>query len=142
MHSFPTKFAAHRQRLGSVTVEMALVLPLVLLFILGLFEYGRYLMTLQLFNNAAREGARLGIVDPKDTAAITARVDAMTGGLDKTQLTISPSCEKAGGGAVSCAAAASGDSVIVTVGYRYKMIWPLAFGNQLNLSSTVKMRIE
>src|SRR3954469_22924930 len=48
-------------RRGSVTVEMGLVLPLVLLFILGIFEYGRYLMTVQLFNNAAREGTRYAI---------------------------------------------------------------------------------
>jgi Flp pilus assembly protein TadG len=52
---------SRRPRRGSVTVETALVLPLVLLFILGLFEYGRYEMTVQLFNNAAREGVRYAI---------------------------------------------------------------------------------
>jgi Flp pilus assembly protein TadG len=52
---------SRRPRPGSVTVETALVLPLVLLFILGLFEYGRYEMTVQLFNNAAREGVRYAI---------------------------------------------------------------------------------
>jgi Flp pilus assembly protein TadG len=53
--------ANSRTRQGSLTVEMALVLPLVLLLILGLFEYGRFLMTVQLFNNAAREGVRYAI---------------------------------------------------------------------------------
>jgi Flp pilus assembly protein TadG len=46
---------------GSVTVETALVLPLVLLLILGVFEYGRYAMTVQLFDHAAREGVRYAI---------------------------------------------------------------------------------
>jgi len=40
---------------------MALVLPLILTFILGIYEYGRYLMTAQLFDNAAREGVRYAI---------------------------------------------------------------------------------
>ena len=49
-------------RTGSVTVEMALVLPLVLLTLVGVFEYGRYEMTVQLFDNAARAGVRYAIV--------------------------------------------------------------------------------
>src|SRR4051794_16753116 len=65
MRNFLTKCgwqgAERRRRHGSVTVEMGLVLPLVLAFILGIFEYGRYLMTVQLFNNAAREGARYAV---------------------------------------------------------------------------------
>ena len=34
-----------------------MVLPLVLLFILGIFEYGRFLMTEHVFSNAVRAGA-------------------------------------------------------------------------------------
>ncbi len=45
------------RRAGAVLVEAALVLPLVLLFILGLMEYSRYLMTLHVFTNAASAGA-------------------------------------------------------------------------------------
>ncbi len=54
----PECFARRR---GSVSVELGLVLPVVMLFIMGLFEYGRYLTTAQLFNNAAREGARYAV---------------------------------------------------------------------------------
>jgi Flp pilus assembly protein TadG len=46
-----------RNRSGAVLVEAALVLPLLLTFILGVMEYGRYLMMLQLFTVAARQGA-------------------------------------------------------------------------------------
>jgi Flp pilus assembly protein TadG len=38
-------------------VQAALVLPLVLLFFIGVTEYGRYLMTVDIFNIAAKEGA-------------------------------------------------------------------------------------
>ncbi len=49
------------KRRAAATVETALVLPIVLLFMFGIFEYGRYFMTMQLLNNAAREGARYAI---------------------------------------------------------------------------------
>ena len=45
------------RRLGAVTVEAALVLPLVVLFLLGIVEFGRFLVTVNVFNNAARAGA-------------------------------------------------------------------------------------
>jgi Flp pilus assembly protein TadG len=48
-------------RRGGTLVEAAFVLPLCLLFILGVTEYGRYLLTLHLFNHAAREGARYAV---------------------------------------------------------------------------------
>jgi Flp pilus assembly protein TadG len=61
MVSSPIKQRRPTCRAGSVTVETALVLPLVLMLILGVFEYGRYAMTVQLFDNAAREGVRYAI---------------------------------------------------------------------------------
>src|SRR5882724_8663413 len=49
------------KRRASVTVEAALVLPIVILFLFGILEYGRYLMTLQMVTNAAREGAHYAL---------------------------------------------------------------------------------
>ena len=39
-----------------MTVEAALVLPLVFLFLLGIMEYARFLMFEHVFNNAVRAG--------------------------------------------------------------------------------------
>ncbi|MGE0605985.1 MAG: TadE/TadG family type IV pilus assembly protein, partial [Pirellulales bacterium] len=50
-----------RSRGGQTLVESALVLPMVILFIFGLFEYGRFLMTMHLVNNAAREACRYAV---------------------------------------------------------------------------------
>jgi Flp pilus assembly protein TadG len=44
-------------------VEMALVLPVFVMITLGIVEFGRAMMVGQLVTNAAREGARLGVVD-------------------------------------------------------------------------------
>ncbi len=51
-------------------VELALILPILLLIVLGLVEFGRALFIYTVVSNAAREGARYGIVHPKDEAGI------------------------------------------------------------------------
>jgi len=57
---------SRRRRRGAVTVEAALVLPICLFFLFGIFEYGRYVMFVQIMTNAAREAARYAVthVDP------------------------------------------------------------------------------
>lgn len=52
---------AHARRRGAALVETAVILPLCLLFLFGIFEYGRYLMMLHLAHNATREGARYAV---------------------------------------------------------------------------------
>ena len=49
------------RRRGATAVEAALVLPMVLIFLFGILEYGRYVMTLQVMTNAAREGAHYAL---------------------------------------------------------------------------------
>jgi Flp pilus assembly protein TadG len=49
-----------RSRSGIAVVEMALVAPVLLSFLLGLWEVGRYVMIENTLDNAAREGSRLG----------------------------------------------------------------------------------
>lgn len=53
--------ARRHRRHGAVVVEAAIVLPLMLMFLLGIMEFGRYFMTVQLFNNAVREGAEYAV---------------------------------------------------------------------------------
>jgi Flp pilus assembly protein TadG len=45
------------RRHGAALVEAALVLPIVLIFIMGLFEYGRYFLMVHVCNNAVSAGA-------------------------------------------------------------------------------------
>ena len=59
-----------RQRLsrrrGATIVETAFVLSICLLFLLGIFEYGRYIFLRHVLTNAAREGARFAVVHTYD----------------------------------------------------------------------------
>jgi Flp pilus assembly protein TadG len=54
------KTRLHARR-GTAAVEAALVLPMTLLFMFGIIEYGRYVMTLQIMTSAARAGARYAL---------------------------------------------------------------------------------
>jgi Flp pilus assembly protein TadG len=54
-------------------VEFALVLPLLMLLLLGMFEFGRVIMVQQVLTNAAREGAREAcLLETSDTMVIAA----------------------------------------------------------------------
>lgn len=47
-----------RPRRGAAAVEFAIVVPLLLMFVLGIIEYGRMLQVANVTTNASREGAR------------------------------------------------------------------------------------
>lgn len=49
---------------GQSLVEFALLLPLLLVLVMGLFEIGRAVFYYSAINNAAREGTRIAIVQP------------------------------------------------------------------------------
>ena len=53
-----------RREAGQELVEFALILPLLLLLFLGIIEFGRAMLAYNTIANAAREGARYGIVTP------------------------------------------------------------------------------
>lgn len=65
------------KRRGGYTLEMAFMLPLVLLFLFAILEYGRYVMTRNQLENAVREAAREAAARTNDrtTADITAIVN-------------------------------------------------------------------
>ena len=65
--------ARGRREHGAVAVEMAIILPLLLLVIGGIVDFGRLLFTQNIVTNAAREGARawaLGYDEPTTFARV------------------------------------------------------------------------
>jgi Flp pilus assembly protein TadG len=59
---------------GQSVVEFALVLPLLLLILFGITEFGRAWMTQNILTSAAREGARLAVVTGPDVALVTTKI--------------------------------------------------------------------
>lgn len=66
--------ASHR---GQSMVEFALVLPVGLILLLGVFDIGRAVFLYNGLTNAAREGARLAVVN-QDKALVVQRVQDQT----------------------------------------------------------------
>ena len=59
------RIGKHRQ--GQGLVEFALLLPILVLVVFGIFEIGRAFFTLVAITNAAREGARVYTIYPSQT---------------------------------------------------------------------------
>ena len=97
---------------GAAAVELALVLPVLLLVLFGIIDFGRMLNTQLKLTEAAREGARAAAL--RQNAAT--RVQTATSGLDgvNAQVTTCPSN-----------AVATQDAV-VTVTYNFQFVTPLA----------------
>lgn len=64
-----------RQTAGTAAIELGLVLPLLLIILVGIIDYGQIHFTRLTMTNAAREGARVGVTLPAaqaEAAAIAA----------------------------------------------------------------------
>jgi Flp pilus assembly protein TadG len=143
-------------------VEFALVIPIFMLVLSGILDFGMALYSRMTVINAAREGARAAVMVPDYTtipgvaqtaavaaakqAGLTVTVDTGTGKDVKcipTRLTSPPATcafTKTTGGAPTDAV--PGDSVSVTIHYTYHTFFPAAFGATIDLTSTVQMVIE
>lgn len=62
--------AKTRRSKGQAMIEFALILPLLLLVIIGTFEFGRVIFVYANLFNAAREGVRYGLINPQDYSGI------------------------------------------------------------------------
>ncbi len=68
MTNFLTRLRQNRSRRGTTVVETALVLPVFLLFVLGLIELGHAQMVKNVLRCACREAARMGSTEGHTTA--------------------------------------------------------------------------
>ncbi len=128
-----------RNEKGQAIVEMALVMPLLVMLLFGIVEFGRVLNTYIVVTNLSREGARLGAVGGSDTAIVDfVRNSASTSGFDTTQISISPT-------PTSITKRARGSSVMVTVSYPVDIIAPVIgtiIGDPFVVKSQTTMRVE
>ncbi|HTJ75726.1 MAG TPA: TadE family protein [Acidimicrobiales bacterium] len=116
---------------GQASVELALVLPLVFILLLGIVQLGLLVRDQILVVHAAREAAREAAVDPAADAA--SRAAAASSTLDGARLTVTTS----GRGA-------TGSRVRVEVAYRAPTGVPIigaALGD-LTLRASATMRVE
>lgn len=120
-----------KNRNGSSAVEFAVLLPILILLIFGIIEFGRAYNAYLSVSHAAREAARLAAVGKFDEATVESRAYPLT---------------KSGGLAISGPyypeGTDPGDSVEVTVSFPYEMNVPLWKKTSVNLKSKAIMRLE
>ena len=63
-----------RNQRGAALIETAITIPLVLLVSVSIFEFGRAYQTWQVLTNAAREGARVAVLEQYTDAQVTSVV--------------------------------------------------------------------
>lgn len=121
---------------GQSVVELALILPMVLLLLMGVVEFGRMFHTYLVITQGSREGARLAVVGESDTT-IVERVKQVTASLDLAKLTVN--IEPGEDDRVR------GVPVKVTVTYKLELIVPDVINiipDPLNISASTVMRME
>jgi hypothetical protein len=82
------KLAARKRNSAQGLIEFAIILPLLLLMLILIFDIGRSIYAYSVINNAAREGARSGIIKPYDTVLAEQVAMHLTSGLDVTHITV------------------------------------------------------
>ncbi len=121
---------------GQSIVELALILPVLLILFMGVIEFGRIFHNYLIITNASREGARIAILGKSDQE-INNRISSVSFGLSEenlqTQITPSPEQRKTG--------------ILTTVEVRYNLslLFPLFSSicpDPLTLTSKTTMQIE
>ncbi|MBU1247366.1 MAG: pilus assembly protein [Proteobacteria bacterium] len=78
-----------KRQAGFLAVETAMILPILLLLLMGMLDFGRFLWTRNVIRDAAAEGARLAVlVEPADSEVIAlVEAELLRGGID-AQVTV------------------------------------------------------
>jgi len=139
---------------GAEAVEFALVVPMFLLLVFGVVDFGYMINRDTMINNASREGARAGAFNPDQAAINTLVRQSLTTvepiGTSPSKITVTVTC-RTPLGSVICdltnhtTDAASGGTVIVKVDYQHSWITPVGstiMPGGILLSKTTWMRIE
>ena len=127
---------------GQALVEFTLLVPIFLLLLFAIIDFGMGFYSWITVTNAAREGARLGAVLATQQEIEDRVYQAASLPDEATKMTV----------VVTNAQGQPGQSVTVTVNYDYDLITPLAgivsfvsgntLGPTLTFSSTADMRLE
>jgi Flp pilus assembly protein TadG len=131
-----------RNRRAAAAVEFAVILPVFFLLIFGMIEYGRMIMVQQVITNAAREGARLAVLDGTSHNEVKDRVEAYltSSSIDKTHAQV----DIYANGTAALESAGFGDPITVSVSIPFTEVsWlpsPMYLGGKTLTAKTVMRR--
>ena len=121
---------------GAVAAEFALLLPVLLLILFGIIEFGFLMYGREVVTNATREGARAGIIQATPPVSIGAMQNVVLGYLPGTGVSTASITFGAG-------ACCGGTGTPVTMAVTYNYPWLIPFiPNLLNLPSPFPIPIS
>lgn len=124
----------HSER-GAVLAEFALILPVLVMILFGIIQFGITLSRTQAVEAAAREGGRLASLSSATEADVVSRVNAALGGaLGETVPTVALE--------PGTCAGREGQSVTITVTAPHRITIPLVLDRQTTLTGHAVFRCE
>lgn len=144
----------HRTGRGQSLVEFALILPIFLLLIMGIVDAGRLIFTYNTVANAARQGARIAIVNQSTTGTNTCDTASATAWsvgcavVSGSILNLDPADVVVGyrdaTDTATCTTVQIGCIAVVTVTGTYSPLTPIIgqYIGTVDVSSTSKMGVE
>jgi Flp pilus assembly protein TadG len=140
-----SNFRSQKKRRGASAVEMAMVLPIFLLVIFGMVEFGRAFMAEHLIANGARMGARRSVVEGSTNAECEQIVKdfcADSLGISSDKVTVSIEDDEKT--AVDLASATTGDMCTISVSVAFDQIsfLPGSFLGGAQISGSCTMERE
>ncbi len=127
---------------GQSLVEFALVLPVLLIIIVGVFDLGRVFFALITINNAARAGARSYTLNIDVSKAQQAAVsEATNSGIAITTGNVTINCQQYNvySNTYYAPPCLSGDAVHSVVSYTFTSLLNFLIPAQINLQRSVEM---
>ena len=128
-----------RNERGTAMVEMAIVLPIIILFFLGMIDFGRAIFLYNNLTNAAREGARFGASQVQGGSTPPAPGPIQ----DTTKVRIVDFSGQPLDATASIVATTTISKITVTItNYSFKPITPLPMVSSLKLNVKAVFRYE
>jgi Flp pilus assembly protein TadG len=129
----------HAPDRGAVAVELALLLPLLLLIVFGIIDFGRALNAQITLTQAAREGARLAALNQPN---VVSRTQAAAVGLSPVSVSVTSCPPGAGPGVNATVVASYSFSFVTPVGAIAGVFGGSGFGSPITLSAHGVMPCE
>ncbi len=109
---------------GQSLVEFVLALPILLVIIFGIVEFGVAWRTYQVITNVAREGARFGVIGNTTDPMVQGRVDSLLqqAGLSNTPPTAVVTFECDGTPGSLCGPGSAGSMETVQIDYQHTFV--------------------
>jgi Flp pilus assembly protein TadG len=143
MTRHPARPSRLSRRTGATVVEFAVVVPILLMLIAGIIEFGRTIMVEQIMTNASREGTRKATLPgatASDVKAVVKNYGSAAGiTVNDDEIVITPT---------DPSSAATGDQVSVEIKLAYSRVswlpttWFLSSTAQLRAKATMRKEYD